>query len=103
MDMVKELKKHANNIMKDKKTKEKIGDTIENGLKSIKNQVKDHNKKEFLDKAIKAVDAATTSKKKSNNKNTNQKSKVTSKTNKTNKTNKTSKTNKTNKTSKKTK
>lgn len=91
MDIVKELKKQANDIMKNEKKKEKLGDTIENGLKTIKDQVKDKNKKELLDKAIKAVDAATTSKKKSNHKKTNQKSKVTSKTNKTSKTKKTNK------------
>ena len=65
MDIVKELKKQAQDIMKDEKKKEKLGDTIENGLKSIKGQVKDKNKKDLIDKAIKVVDDATTTKKKS--------------------------------------
>ena len=68
MDLVKEIKKQANDIMKDDKKKEKFGDVIEGGLKVIKNQVKDKSKKNFLDKAIKAVDDATTTKKKTNQK-----------------------------------
>ena len=64
MDLVKELKKQANDIMKDKKKKEKAGDAVESILKSVKSQVKDKDKKKMIDKAIKAVDDATTTKKK---------------------------------------
>lgn len=64
MDIVKELKKQANDIMKDEKKKEKAGDTVEGILKSAKKQVKDKDKQNLIDKAIKAVDDATTSKKK---------------------------------------
>ena len=67
MDIIKEIKKQANDIMKDEKKKEKVGDTIENGLKGIKTKVKDKKKKDMIDKAIKVVDDATTSKKKTNN------------------------------------
>ena len=65
MDLVKELKKQANDIMKDKKKKEKAGDAVEGILKSVKTQVKVKDKKKMIDKAIKAVDNATTTKKKS--------------------------------------
>jgi len=65
MDLVKELKKQANDIMKDKKKKEKAGDAVEGILNSVKSQVKDKDKKKMIDKAIKAVDDATTTKKKS--------------------------------------
>ncbi len=67
MDIVKEIKKQANDIMKDEKKKEQVGDTIENGLKGIKSKVKDKKKKDMIDKAIKVVDDATTSKKKTDN------------------------------------
>ena len=67
MDIVKEIKKQANDIMKDEKKKEQVGDTIENGLKTIKSKVKDTKKKDMIDKAIKVVDDATTSKKKTDN------------------------------------
>ena len=62
-----EIKKQADSIMNDEKKKEQFGNTIENGLKSIKNKVKDKDKEDLLDKAIKAVDDATTTKKKTTN------------------------------------
>lgn len=64
MDLVKELKKQADDIMKDAKKKEKAGDTVEGLLKEVKKQVKDKDKKKMIDNAIKAVDDATTTKKK---------------------------------------
>ena len=64
MDIVKELKKQAENIMKDDKKKEKMGDTIEGALKEAKKHVKDDKKKKTIDSLIKSVDDATTSKKK---------------------------------------
>ena len=67
MDIIKEIKKQATDIMKDEKKKEQVGDTIENGLKGIKTKVKDKKKKDMIDKAIKVVDDATTSKKKTDN------------------------------------
>ncbi len=67
MDLVKELKKQTNDIMKDKKKKEKAGDAVEGILKEVKKQVKDKKKKDMIDKAIKVVDDATTSKKKTDN------------------------------------
>ena len=63
MDIVKELKKQADEIMKDEKKKEQAGDAVEGVLKGVKGNVKDEGKKELIDKAIKAVDDATTSKK----------------------------------------
>ena len=68
MDIVKELKKQADDIMKDEKKKEQFGDAIEGGLKAIKGQVKDKDKKDLIDKAIKVVDDATTTKKNKDNK-----------------------------------
>ena len=64
MDIIKEIKKQATDIMKDEKKKEQVGDTIENGLKGIKTKVKDKKKKDMIDKAINVVDGATSSKKK---------------------------------------
>jgi len=64
MDIVKELKKQAENIMKDDKKKEKAGDAVEGVLKEIKKNVKDEKGKKMLDKVIKSVDDATTVKKK---------------------------------------
>ena len=40
------------------------GDVVEGILKEVKKQVKDKDKKKMIDKAIKAVDDATTTKKK---------------------------------------
>ena len=64
MDLVKELKKQAEDIMKDEKKKEQAGDAVEGALKTVKGHVKDEKKKDMIDKAIKAVDDATTTKKK---------------------------------------
>lgn len=64
MDIIKELKKQANDIMKDPKKKEKAGDAVEGVLKEVKKNVKDDKKKNTLDKIIKEVDKATTRKKK---------------------------------------
>ena len=52
MDIMKELKKQANDIMKDEKKKEKAGDAVESVLKSIKKNVKDEGKKKMIDKVI---------------------------------------------------
>ena len=73
MDIVKELKKQAKEIMKDEKIKEKAADAVEGLLKEVKKNVKGKDKKEMLDKAIKAVDDATTSKKKKTEKKTKKK------------------------------
>jgi hypothetical protein len=64
MDILKELQKQANGVLKDQKKKEKMGDAVEGVLKEVKKSVKDENTKKMLDKAIKTVDDATTSKKK---------------------------------------
>ncbi len=64
MDLVKELKKQANDILSDDKKKEKAGDTVEDLLKEAKKHVKDKNTKKTIDSIITSVDKATTSKKK---------------------------------------
>ena len=63
MDIVKEIKKQAKDIMNDEKKKEKAGDAVEGVLKQIKKNVKDEKGKKILDSVIKSVDDATTSKK----------------------------------------
>ena len=64
MDVMKELKKQAKDIMKDNKKKEKMGDAVEKALKEIKKGVKDEKGKKTLDSIIKGVDKATSRKKK---------------------------------------
>ena len=68
MDLVKELKKQANDILKDEKKKEQAGDIVEGLLKESKKHIKDKNTKKTIDSIITSVDKATTSKKKSNKK-----------------------------------
>jgi len=64
MDIVKELKKQTNSIMKDEKKKEKVGDAVEGVLKNIQKKTKDEKKKKMIGQAIKTVDSATSAKKK---------------------------------------
>ncbi len=64
MDVMKELKKQAENIMKDDKKKEQMGDAVESALKEVKKNVKDEKGKKTLDSIIKSVDKATSRKKK---------------------------------------
>ena len=47
MDIVKEIKKQAKDILKDDKKKEKVGDTVEGVLKSVKKNVKDDKSKKW--------------------------------------------------------
>ena len=68
MDLVKELKKQANDILKDEKKKEKTGDMIEGLLKESKKHIKDKNSRKTIDNIISSVDKATTSKKKKSKK-----------------------------------
>ncbi len=63
MDLVKEIKKQAEGIMKDPKKKEAAGDKVEGLLKEVKKSVKDSKGKSTIDKIIKEVDKATTTKK----------------------------------------
>ena len=63
MDIVKELKKQVNDIMRDDEKKEKAGDAVEGVLKQVKKSVKGDKEKALIDKVIKEVDKATTSKK----------------------------------------
>lgn len=63
MDIFKEIKKQAEDILKDDKKKEQAGDAVENLLKEAKKHVKDENGSKTIDKLIKTVDDATTSKK----------------------------------------
>lgn len=64
MDIVKEIQKQANDILKDDKKKEKMGDTVEGILKEVKKSVKDEKGKKTIDTLIKNVDKATSNKKK---------------------------------------
>ena len=64
MDIVDELKKQANDILKDEKKKEKAGDTVEGVLKTVKKSIKDEKSKKIIDGLIQSVDKATSSKKK---------------------------------------
>lgn len=68
MDLVKELKKQANDILKDEKKKEKAGDMVEGLLKESKKHLKDKKTQKTIDSIISSVDKATTAKKKSNKK-----------------------------------
>lgn len=68
MDLVKELKKQANDILKDEKKKEKAGDMVEGLLKESKKHLKDKKTQKTIDSIITSVDKATTAKKKSNKK-----------------------------------
>lgn len=70
MSIIKELKKQANNLLKDSKKKEKMGDAVEGVLKEVKKSVKNKNTKDILDKAIQTVDSVTTTKKKTSKKTT---------------------------------
>lgn len=63
MDLVKELKKQADDIMKDAKKKEQMGDTVEGALKEAKKHFKDVKTQSTIDSIIKTVDDATSSKK----------------------------------------
>ena len=63
MDIFKEIKKQAEDILKDDKKKEQAGDAVENLLKEEKKHVKDEKSSKTIDKLIKTVDDATTSKK----------------------------------------
>ena len=69
MDLVKEVTKQAKNILKDEKKKEKLGDAVENVLGEAKKHLKDEKSKSVIDKVIKTVDDATTSKKDKKKKN----------------------------------
>ena len=64
MDIVKEIKKQANDILKDDKKKEKAGDVVEGLLKESKKHVKDKNTKKKIDTIISSIDKATSNKKK---------------------------------------
>ena len=64
MDIVKEIQKQANDILKDDKKKEKMGYTVEGILKEVKKSVKDEKGKKTIDTLIKNVDKATSNKKK---------------------------------------
>ena len=64
MDILKELKKQTEDILKDEKKKEKVGDALEGALGQVKKNVKDDKTKKMIDNVIKSVDKATTSKKK---------------------------------------
>ena len=64
MDLVKELKKQADDILKDEKKKEKAGDMVEGLLKESKKHLKDKKSRKTIDSIINSVDKATTSKKK---------------------------------------
>ena len=64
MDLVKELKKQADGILKDDKKKEKAGDVVEGLLRESKKHVKDKKSRKTIDSLITSVDKATTSKKK---------------------------------------
>jgi len=68
MDLVKELKKQANDLLKDEKKKEKAGDMVEGLLKESKKHLKDKKTQKTIDSIISSVDKATTAKKKSNKK-----------------------------------
>ena len=68
MDLVKELKKQANDLLKDEKKKEKAGDMVEGLLKESKKHLKDKKTQKTIDSIITSVDKATTAKKKSNKK-----------------------------------
>ena len=64
MDLVKELKKQADGILKDDKKKEKAGDVVEGLLRESKKHVKDKKSRKTIDSLINSVDKATTNKKK---------------------------------------
>ncbi len=64
MDLMKELKKQADGILKDEKKKEKAGDMVEGLLRESKKHVKDKKSRKTIDTLISSVDKATTSKKK---------------------------------------
>ena len=64
MDLVKELKKQADDILKDEKKKEKAGDMVEGLLRESKKHLKDNKSRKTIDSIINSVDKATTSKKK---------------------------------------
>ena len=67
MDLFKELKKQADDIMKDDKKKEKMGDTIEQALGEAKKHVKDKKTQSTIDTLIKNIDKATSQKKENKN------------------------------------
>ena len=64
MDLVKELKKQADGILKDEKKKEQAGDVVEGLLKESKKHIKDKGTQKKIDSIISSVDKATTSKNK---------------------------------------
>lgn len=64
MDLMKELKKQVDDILKDDKKKEKSGDMVEGLLRESKKHVKDKKSRKTIDNLINSVDKATTSKKK---------------------------------------
>ena len=64
MDLVKELKKQAGDILKDDKKKEKAGDMVEGLLRESKKHITDKKSRKTIDTLITSVDKATTAKKK---------------------------------------
>ena len=64
MDIVKEIQKKADEVLKDDKKKEQVGDAVENVLKEAKKHVKDKNAQKTIESIIKGVDDATSQKKK---------------------------------------
>ena len=64
MDILKEIKKQADTILKDDEKKEKVGDAVEGVLKEVKKSVKGDNSKKVIDNLIKSVDGATSKEKK---------------------------------------
>ena len=66
MDVVKEIQKKAEEVMKDDKKKEQLGDAVEGALKEAKKNIKNDNTKKTIDTIIKSVDGATSSKQKKN-------------------------------------
>ena len=63
-NLMKELEKQAKDLLKDKKKVEQAGDAVEGLLKEAKKKTKDKNTQATIDKIIKTVDNATTTKKK---------------------------------------
>lgn len=66
MDVVKEIQKKAEEVMKDDKKKEQLGDALEGALKEAKKHIKNNNTQKTIDTIIKSVDDATSSTKKKN-------------------------------------
>ena len=64
MDILKELKKQTEDILKNAEKKEKVGDALEGALGQVKKNVKDDKTKKMIDNVIKSVDKATTNKNK---------------------------------------